>query len=172
MSMEKLQINKSSSGALGFKKTGYHHYCRNGRHRSVVLQHMEIHQSHHQKMPCSSSYCKPINMVPFLDLMNPTAAMSLHSYDQNHMLCQLNYTTIPVEENSSNMPPDHPLLQNFPHVSQVELPPLPPLLNKQDIFSQLANPYFYAVFGHGIQLVEFPYIPPDGEGGESGWSCV
>ncbi|GJX80927.1 hypothetical protein Tco_0329076, partial [Tanacetum coccineum] len=78
------------------------------------------------------------------------------------------------------MPSNHPLLQDFPHVPQVELPPLPLLLDRQDIFSQLADPNLYVVFGHGgsskiakfpymptcihssiyIQLAEFPYMPP------------
>ncbi|PWA95682.1 myb-like HTH transcriptional regulator family protein [Artemisia annua] len=128
-------------------------------------------------LSCSSSYREPIKMVPLPDLMNSTGPTSLLSYDQNQPLCQLNYSTIPVEEKSSNMPPDHPLLQDFPHVPQVELPPplptLPPLLDSQDIFSQLADPYFYAVFGPGgsSEIVEFPYMPPGGEGGESGGSC-
>ncbi|CAI9279441.1 unnamed protein product [Lactuca saligna] len=123
-------------------------------------------------LSCSSPYCEPINMVPLPELIAPTtatpttAATSLLIYDDIQPLCQY----------PCNVPPQPVLLPPFPHAPplKVELPspPPPPPLENHDIFTQLADPNFFAVFGQGgsSEMVPYPYIPPGGEG-ESGGSC-
>ncbi|KAI3719183.1 hypothetical protein L6452_20077 [Arctium lappa] len=149
--------------------------------RSSSTDEEESSASSPKALSCSSSYCEPIKMVPLPELVNPTAATtSWLNFEHHQPLCQLEYT---MEENSCNyMKPPHlppPLLTDFPQVDpplKVELPPPPPpppLLETHDIFNQLADPNFFAVFGHGgsSEMVQFPYVPPGGEGGESGGSC-
>ncbi|KAD4982542.1 hypothetical protein E3N88_19213 [Mikania micrantha] len=123
-------------------------------------------------LSCSSSYCEPIKMVPLPELMNPTTTTAatttaMLSQEHNHPLGQFEYTTtIPKEENSCNLPPHPPSLQDFNHV-------LPPPFDAHDIFNQLGDPNFFAVFGQGgsSDMVSFPnYVPPGGER-ESGGSC-
>lgn len=111
---------------------------------------------------CSSSYCEPIKMMPLPlplplplpELMDPVidtaeAATGLVSQDHNP---PFDYTDIPLEENSCNQPP---LLQDFNHN-------IPPPFDTHDIFNQIADPNFFAVFGQGgsSDLVEFPYVTP------------
>ncbi|KAK9051583.1 hypothetical protein SSX86_028210 [Deinandra increscens subsp. villosa] len=83
---------------------------------------------------------------------------------------QFEYTAFPKEENSCNQPPHPPSLQDFHHVPP---PPPPPPFDTQDIFNQLADPNFYAVFGQGgtSDMLNFPYVLPGGDQGESGGSC-
>ncbi|KAM0048647.1 putative transcription factor MYB-HB-like family [Helianthus debilis subsp. tardiflorus] len=124
-------------------------------------------------LSCSSSYCEPIKMMPLPELIDPTTttttaaatdAAGLLNQDENQPPCPFGYTSIPVEENSCNQPP---LLQDFHHI-----PPPPPPFDTHDIFNQLADPNFFAVFGQSgtSEMVHFPYMPPGGEG-ESGGSC-
>ncbi|XP_071739748.1 transcription factor DUO1-like [Rutidosis leptorrhynchoides] len=111
-------------------------------------------------LSCSSPYCKPIKMVPLPELMNPTTT-NLLSFDHS----QLN---VPTEENSCNEQANP--AQDY--TCHPRLPPPPPPLDTNDIFTQLGDPNFFAVFGHGDapELAQFPYMPPGGEG-ESGGSC-
>ncbi|KAM0010332.1 hypothetical protein Hdeb2414_s0077g00777441 [Helianthus debilis subsp. tardiflorus] len=112
-------------------------------------------------------------MMPLPELIDPTTttttaaatdAAGLLNQDENQPPCPFGYTSIPVEENSCNQPP---LLQDFHHI-----PPPPPPFDTHDIFNQLADPNFFAVFGQSgtSEMVHFPYMPPGGEG-ESGGSC-
>nr|XP_043625739.1 transcription factor DUO1 [Erigeron canadensis] len=123
-------------------------------------------------LSCSSSYCEPpIKMVPLPELMNPTVTATttitttgLFTYDYTQPLCQLDYITIPIEENSCNQPLPPLPLHEFPYV------PPPPPLDSQDIFTQLGDPNFYAVFGHGDapEMAQFPYMFPGEIGGRCG----
>lgn len=101
-------------------------------------------------------------MVPLPELITPTtatpttAATSLLIYDDIQPLCQY----------PCNVPQQPLLLPPFPHAPplKVELPspPPPPPLENHDIFTQLADPNFFAVFGQGgsSEMVPYPYIPP------------